>query len=95
LSPLTRAFFLDSLTLAAGTLANFLDRATRLYELERRRPKGSSPLGAYVKRWWASSGSASVQRAPWPLRAILSCAAVALVRPARKQKESENARQQG
>jgi hypothetical protein len=32
-----------------GTLANFVDRATRLYEQERQRRKGPSPLGAYVK----------------------------------------------
>jgi RNA-directed DNA polymerase len=51
-------FTADRLTLAGGTLANFLDRATRLYEQQRQRPKGPSPLGAYVKRWcaWASGG---------------------------------------
>jgi len=51
-------FTADSLTLADATLARFLDRATRLYEQERRRRKTPSPLGAYVKRWraWASGG---------------------------------------
>jgi RNA-directed DNA polymerase len=51
-------FTADRLTLAVGTLANVVDRATRLYEKERQRPKGPSPLGAYVKRWcaWARNG---------------------------------------
>ena len=38
-------FTADRLTLEMGTLANFVDRATRLYEQERQRPKGPSPLG--------------------------------------------------
>jgi RNA-directed DNA polymerase len=55
-------FTADSLTLAVGTLANFAERVTRLYEQERQRPKGPSPLGAYVKRWcgWASGGLATI-----------------------------------
>ena len=57
-------FTADSLTLAVSTLANFADRATRLYEQERERPKSPSRLGAYVKRWcaWASAGL----DAAWP-----------------------------
>jgi RNA-directed DNA polymerase len=57
-------FTADSLTLAVSTLASFADRATRLYEQERQRPKGPSRLGAYVKRWcaWASGGLDAV----WP-----------------------------
>jgi hypothetical protein len=47
-----------------GTLANFLDRATRLYEQERRRPKFPSPLGAYVKRWWAWASGGLAELAP-------------------------------
>ena len=55
-------FTADSLTLAVGTLVSFVDRATRLYEQARRRPKGPSPLGAHVKRWcaWASGGLATI-----------------------------------
>lgn len=41
----------DSLTLAGGTLASFGDRATRLYEQERKGPNGPFRLGSYVKRW--------------------------------------------
>ena len=57
-------FTADRLTLAVSTLANFADRATRLYEQERERPKSPSRLGAYVKRWcaWASGGLDAV----WP-----------------------------
>jgi len=36
-------FTADSLTLAGSTLANFADRAARLYEQERERPKRPSP----------------------------------------------------
>ena len=61
-------FTADSLTLAASTLANFADRATRLYEQERERPEGPSRLGAYVKRWcaWASGGLDAVRPASTP-----------------------------
>jgi len=55
-------FTADSLTLAGGTLANFIDRATRLYEQERVRPKDPSPLWAYVKRW-CSWGERRIRRA--------------------------------
>jgi RNA-directed DNA polymerase len=60
-------FTADSLTLAGGTLANFLDRATRLYEQERQRPKSPSPLGAYVKRWWAWVSGGLAERAAGPV----------------------------
>jgi RNA-directed DNA polymerase len=51
-------FTADRLTLAGGTLANFLDRAIRLYEQEREKPNRSSRLGLYVRRWvgWARGG---------------------------------------
>jgi RNA-directed DNA polymerase len=51
-------FTADSLTLAVGTLANFIDRASRLYEQERQRPKDPSLRGAYVRRWWAWANGA-------------------------------------
>ena len=43
-------------------LVGFAERATRLYEQERKRPNGPSRLGCYVKRWvaWASGGLAEV-----------------------------------
>jgi hypothetical protein len=55
-------FTADSLTLAVGTLANFADRVSRLYEQEREGPTSPSRLGAYVRRWcaWASGGLATL-----------------------------------
>ena len=52
---------IGSPTLADGTLARFLDRATRLYEQQRQMPKALLALGAYVKRWcaWAGAGLAT------------------------------------
>ncbi len=55
-------FSADNLTLAVVTMANFADRASRLYEQKRERPDGPSRLGAYVRRWcaWASGGAETV-----------------------------------
>ena len=51
-------FAADRLALAAGTVAGFVERATRLYEQERRRGDGFSRLGSYLRRWaaWAYGG---------------------------------------
>ena len=51
-----------SAILSQGALVGFAERATRLYEQERKRPNGPSRLGSYVKRWvaWASGGLAVV-----------------------------------
>jgi RNA-directed DNA polymerase len=51
-------FTAGRLTLAVSTVANFLDRASRLYEQEREKPNRSSRLGVYVRRWvgWAKGG---------------------------------------
>ncbi len=44
--------------MAARTIEQFVERASRLYEQERGRPDGPSRLGAYVRRWgrWAVAG---------------------------------------
>ena len=42
-------FTADSLTLAVGTLANFVDCVSRLDQQERERRKGPSLPGAYVR----------------------------------------------
>ena len=46
------------LSLAKKTIANFIEKASRLYEQERRTPSDVSPLEMYVRRWvgWARSG---------------------------------------
>ena len=48
----------DGLTVAKATIEKFLERAARLYEQERERPGGPSPLGLYVRRWvgWLRGG---------------------------------------
>lgn len=51
------------LSLATGTLVNFADKISRLYEQGWEGPEYPSPLGAYVRRWcaWAGGGLAAVQ----------------------------------
>ncbi len=51
-------FSRDGLTVAKATIRKFVERASRLYEQERERPKGPSPLGVYVRRWngWVKGG---------------------------------------
>ncbi len=51
-------FSRDGLRVAEATIRKFVEHAARLYEQERERPNGPSPLGMYVRRWvgWASGG---------------------------------------
>ncbi len=53
-------FSRDGLTLAKKTVDNFVTRAIRLYEQDRREPFGSARFGAYVRRWvrWTEAGLA-------------------------------------
>jgi RNA-directed DNA polymerase len=46
------------LAVAKKTVANFIEKASRLYEQERRAAPAASPLEMYVRRWlrWAGSG---------------------------------------
>ena len=46
------------LRLAKQTLADFIEKASRLYEQEREEPDGSSELRRYLTRWlgWARGG---------------------------------------
>ncbi len=47
----------DGLTVAEATIERFVERATRLYEQDRKEPSGPSRLGVYVRRWVAWSGA--------------------------------------
>jgi len=44
---------------AKQTVANFIEKASRLYEQKRRSVSAVSPLEMYVRRWmrWALSGA--------------------------------------
>ena len=46
----------DGLSVAKQTVANFIEKASRLYEQERRTSSTVSPLEMYVGRWvrWAN-----------------------------------------
>jgi hypothetical protein len=46
------------LAVAKQTVANFIEKASQLYEQERRAASAASPLGMYIKRWlrWAKGG---------------------------------------
>lgn len=46
------------LAVAKQTVANFIEKASRLYEQERRAASAASPLEMYVRRWvgWATAG---------------------------------------
>ena len=48
------------LTMAKQTIANFIEKASRLYEQERRAVSAVSPLEVYVRHWlkWARAGLA-------------------------------------
>jgi RNA-directed DNA polymerase len=48
-------FSRTGLAVAKATLATFVERATRLYERDRKEPTSPSRLGRYVRRWvgWA------------------------------------------
>ena len=43
---------------AKATIEKFIERATRLYEQDRKERSGPSRLGMYVRRWvrWAGAG---------------------------------------
>jgi hypothetical protein len=51
------------LAVAEKTIANFVERAARLYEQEQCRPRGPALLGAYVRRWagWVCGGVAGLE----------------------------------
>ena len=51
-------FGADGLSVAKKTIENFVARAIRLYEQDRKEPLSPSRLGKYVRRWvrWAESG---------------------------------------
>jgi len=51
-------FSRERLTVAKQTVANFIEKASRLYELERSTVSAVSPLEMFVKRWhrWARGG---------------------------------------
>ena len=46
------------LAVAKQTITNFIEKASRLYEQERRAASATSPLEMYVRRWlrWAEGG---------------------------------------
>jgi len=46
------------LTVARKTIENFIKKASRLYEQERRTPSDVSPFEMYVRRWvlWTQGG---------------------------------------
>ena len=46
------------LTVAQRTVANFIEKASRLYEQKRSAVSSVSPLEMYVRRWlgWAKAG---------------------------------------
>lgn len=63
------------LSVAKQTIANFIEKASRLYEQERSAVSTVSPLEMYVRRWlrWARAGVADkvrrllCPRHAWPL----------------------------
>jgi hypothetical protein len=52
------------LTVAEKTLMRFVERTTRLYEQERRKPEGFPRLELYIRRWvrWIRAGLPKTQR---------------------------------
>ncbi|MCH8240261.1 MAG: group II intron reverse transcriptase domain-containing protein [Proteobacteria bacterium] len=62
-------FSAEGLTVAKKTVANFIEKASRLYEQQRRTGSAVSPLEMYVRLWvrWTTSGGLE----PWPLVCIL------------------------
>ncbi len=46
----------EGFTVAARTIEQFVARAIRLYEQDRKEPRGPSRLEMYVRRWagWAT-----------------------------------------
>ena len=53
-------FSREGLVVAQKTIANFVERVTRLYEQNRSHPDRALRLGRYVRRWvgWARGGTA-------------------------------------
>ncbi len=53
----------DGLRVAKQTIANFIEKASRLYEQKRRTVSAVSPFEMYVRRWvrWARSGIGEVK----------------------------------
>ncbi len=51
-------FSRTGLTVAKATIEKFVERATQLYEQDRKEPCSPSRLGMYVRRWlaWARAG---------------------------------------
>jgi RNA-directed DNA polymerase len=58
------------LAVAKQTIANFIEKASRLYEQERGAVSVASPLEMYVRRWvrWVKGGIASEEIAGRALR---------------------------
>jgi RNA-directed DNA polymerase len=61
------------LTVAKQTITNFIEKASRLYEQERRAVSAVSPLEVYVRQWlkWARAGVSDIgrgRRVPPPRR---------------------------
>ena len=56
---------LAGLTLAKKTIANFIEKASRLYEQKRSAVSAATALEMYVRRWlmWATSGLLSITAA--------------------------------
>ena len=51
-------FSLGGLRVAKQTIANFIEKASRLYEQKRRTGSSVSPVEVYTRRWcrWAGAG---------------------------------------
>ncbi len=56
-------FSRGGLRIAKATIERFVERATRLYEQDRKEPCSPSRFGIYVKRWSAWSGAGIVRTA--------------------------------
>lgn len=72
------------LALAKTTIANFIDKASRLYEQKRKTVEAVCPLEMYVRRWhrWAAGGlSGHYEPASRPTRSTHGCVAPNLCPP--------------
>lgn len=65
-------FSREGLTVAATTIANFIEKASRLYEQKRRAVSFAFPLEMYVRRWlgWVSAGVKIARLAFPPARCV-------------------------
>ena len=61
------------LTVAAKTIANFIEKASRLYEQKRRAGLARATLEMYVRRWarWTTSALNVRVRRPMTMRQLL------------------------